>query len=411
MSAVLAHDGIDHLFIGMGAAAAVGIYGAAWLAQPRPVARSRRSEVDGPVRHGGRSSAFAGRNVNVWRLLSWIAGVCCVLVASLPWMEALAEESFTGHMVQHLLVIIVGAPLLVLAQPVHTLGRAGWLPIGSRLGPTGRRWAAAWRRYTPVIGPMFFVAVLFVTHLTSIYDQALDNRLVHELEHAAYLLGATLTWSAVLGIGRGGAVARIGGVFGVAAGGALLGMVLLSAPSPLIPTYEAQLGTQEALNDQRSASALMWVGGMLTTVPLLLLAVAMGRHGGASSAPRRGAARRRCAPRCAGPSQNHGDGYRAGQSPSGGHAMNEFIVGVDGSETAKRALPSGCRSRRQVRRHAARRHGRHEAGWVNRRRRLRYVARRPAVRRRATARHVEERVTSPEHLHRRADGRSSDVAV
>ena len=246
MSAVLAHDGIDHLFIGLGAAAAVGIYGAAWLAQPRPV---------------------------LWRLLCWVAGVCCVLVASLPQMEALAEESFTGHMVQHLLVIIVGAPLLVLAQPVHTLGRAGWLPIGSRLGPTGRRWAAAWRRYAPVIGPMFFVAVLFVTHLTSIYDHALDSRVVHELEHAAYLLGATLTWSAVLGVGRGGAVARIGAVFGVAAGGALLGMVLLSAPSPLIPTYEAQLGTQDALADQRSASALMWVGGMLTTVPLLLLAV------------------------------------------------------------------------------------------------------------------------------------------
>jgi len=170
-------------------------------------------------------------------------------------------------------VIIVGAPLLVLGQPVHTFGRAGWIPTGSRLGPTGRRWAAAWRRYAPVIGPMFFVAVLFVTHLTSIYDQALDDRLVHELEHVAYLLGATLTWSAVLGVGRGGAVARIGAVFGVAAGGALLGMVLLSAPTPLIPTYEAQLGAEQALSDQRSASALMWVGGMLTTVPLLLLAV------------------------------------------------------------------------------------------------------------------------------------------
>ena len=247
MSAVLAHDGIDHLFIGMGAAAVVGIYGAAWLAQPRPVP---------------------------WRLVSWVAGVCCVLVASLPWMEALAEESFTGHMVQHLLVIIVGAPLLVLAPAgAHASDGPAGFRSGSRLGPTGRRWAAAWRRYAPVIGPMFFVAVLFVTHLTSIYDQALDDRLVHELEHVAYLLGATLTWSAVLGVGHGGAVARIGAVFGVAAGGALLGMVLLSAPSPLIPTYEAQLGTQEALNDQRSASALMWVGGMLTTVPLLLLAV------------------------------------------------------------------------------------------------------------------------------------------
>ena len=77
----------------------------------------------------------------------------------------------------------------------------------------------------------------------------------------------------MLGVGRTGAPARIGAVFAVAVGGALLGMVLLSAPTPLIPTYEAGLGTEEALSDQRSAAALMWVGGMLTTVPLLLLAV------------------------------------------------------------------------------------------------------------------------------------------
>ena len=194
--------------IGVAAAAVVGVYGAAWLAQPRPV---------------------------LWRLAAWMGGVACVLVASLPFMEALAEESFTGHMVQHLLVIVVGAPLLVLARPVHTLGLAGWLPTGSRLGPTGRRWAAWWHRWSTVVGPLFFVGVLFVTHLTAIYDVALDDRLVHELEHVAYLLGATLTWSAVLGVGRTGAPARIGAVFAVAVGGALLGMVLLSAPSAADP--------------------------------------------------------------------------------------------------------------------------------------------------------------------------------
>ncbi len=243
---LLAHSGIDHVLIGLAAAAAVGAYGWAWVRQPAPVA---------------------------WRLWAWIGGVGAVLVASLPWMEALAEESFTGHMVQHLLVIVVAAPLLVVAQPVHTLGRAGWLPTASRMGPTGRRWAAVWRRYAPVLGPLFFVGVLFVTHLTSIYDVALDDRFVHELEHGAYLLGAVLTWSAVLGARQLGAAARVGAVFGVGAGGALLGMVLLSAKTPLIPTYEAQLGTERALSDQQSAAALMWIGGMATTVPLLLIAV------------------------------------------------------------------------------------------------------------------------------------------
>lgn len=246
MTALLAHAGIDHLFIGLGAAALVAIYGLAWVRQRR--------------RQG-------------WRLAAWAGGIAIVVTASTPWFESLAEESFTGHMVQHLLVIIVAAPLLVVAQPVQTLGRAGWLPTASRLGPSGRRWAARWRTWSPILGPLLFVVVLFATHLTAIYDIALGDRLVHEAEHAAYLLGAVLVWGAVLSVGRRGAPARVAAVFAVGAGGALLGMILLASPAPLIPTYEAQLGAGRALSDQRSAAALMWVGGMLTTVPLLLLAV------------------------------------------------------------------------------------------------------------------------------------------
>jgi cytochrome c oxidase assembly factor CtaG len=66
-------------------------------------------------------------------------------------------------------------------------------------------------------------------------------------------------------------VARIGAALGVTAAGALLAMILLAAPEPLVDTYAARLGPG-ALDDQRRAAALMWVSGMLTTVPLLLLA-------------------------------------------------------------------------------------------------------------------------------------------
>ena len=192
-----------------------------------------------------------------------------VVVASLPFMEGLAERTFAGHMVQHLLVIILAAPLLVLARPVHTLLLAGWLPTTAQ----GRRLAAWWHRAAPLLGPGLFVVVLFVTHLTAIYDDALSNRWLHEAEHAAYLLSACAMWTAVLGVGRVAAVARIGSVFGVIAGSALLGIVLLAATEPLMPTYEARLGAAVALDDQRSAAAIMWVSGMLTTLPLLVVAV------------------------------------------------------------------------------------------------------------------------------------------
>ena len=242
MIVVLAHSGVDHVAIGGLAALTVAVYGLAWLRTPRPS----------------------------WsRLAAWIAGVALVVTASLPFVEGLAERTFAGHMVQHLIVIILAAPLLVVARPVHTALLAGWLPTTR----SGRRLGAWWHRAAPLIGPGLFVVVLFVTHLTSVYDDALSNRWLHEAEHAAYLLSACAMWTAVMGVGRVGAVARVGSVFGVIAGSAFLGVVLMAASEPLMPTYAARLGVADALDDQRSAAAIMWVTGMFTTLPLLVAAV------------------------------------------------------------------------------------------------------------------------------------------
>jgi putative membrane protein len=239
---ILGHTGVDHAALGVAAAAAIAVYGAAWIRQPHRT---------------------------WWRLSAWTAGVAAIGLASSPRLESLAEDRFTGHMIQHLLLIAVAAPLLVIARPVHAVIAAGWIPTTG----TGRRLGATWRRSAPVLGPLAFVAVLFVTHLTSVYDRALHERWVHELEHVAYLLGAVLAWAAVAGGRRASAVTRVGAVFGIGVSGAILGIALLSASEPLIPTYAARLGPAAALSDQRSAAALMWVTGIVTTLPLLVIAV------------------------------------------------------------------------------------------------------------------------------------------
>ena len=130
-----------------------------------------------------------------------------------------------------------------------------------------------WHRWAPAFGPGLFLLVMFATHLTPIYDDALGNRWLHESEHAAYLLSACAMWAAVVGVRRTGAAARVAAVFGVIALSSFLGLILMAAATPLMPTYEARLGFDRALSDQRSAAALMWVSGLLTTLPLLVAAV------------------------------------------------------------------------------------------------------------------------------------------
>lgn len=242
---MIAHAGIaDHIILVLGSVAAVMVYGAAWLRVAKP---------------------------GSMRLLCWVAGVLTLVAATSPWMETLASETFTGHMVQHLLLVVVVAPLLVLAEPVRTMQRA-W-PALRRSSRSERAVAKRWRRAAPIVAPVLFLAVLLLTHLTGIYDAALGNRLLHDGEHVAYVLTAALLWVAVRGAGTSAAVGRVGSAFAVIAGSAMLGIVLLSASTPLFNTYLDRLGPDAALDDQRVAASLMWVGGMATTLPLLLVAV------------------------------------------------------------------------------------------------------------------------------------------
>lgn len=230
-------------FIVLGCAA-LAAYGIAWLSTPR------------------RSSA---------RLWCWAGGLVALTVATAPTVEGWAASSFTGHMVQHLLMIVVAAPLLVLARPVATV-LARWSPQWLR-SSVHRRASSWWRGVGPLFAPALFLATLYVTHLTGIYDAALGNRVVHDLEHAAYLTAAIALWAVVTAGGRTGAPRRVGAVFGVIGGSALLGVVLLSASTPLVPTYARELGVNAALDDQRAAASLMWVGGMAITLPMLILSV------------------------------------------------------------------------------------------------------------------------------------------
>ncbi|WP_040494586.1 cytochrome c oxidase assembly protein [Ilumatobacter nonamiensis] len=245
LSTLIAHtSAVDHEIIVIAGVVVVALYGVGWWRA-------------GPI--------------SAWRLVAWCSGVTALLVSVIPAMEKLASESFAGHMVQHLLMIVVGAPLLVVANPSPPFRALRLIP--QRVTTTERAVGRWWRSYGAFASAGFFVVVLYLTHLTAIYDRALGNRFVYDIEHVAYIASAIALWAALRGSARRAAPARIGSVFAVIASTALLGVVLLSASSPLVPTYETSLGFDDALDDQRAAASLMWVSGMATTLPLLLISV------------------------------------------------------------------------------------------------------------------------------------------
>ena len=206
------------------------------------------------------------------RRRSFLAGLAVVFVALQSPIDEGAATSFAVHMVQHLLLTMVAAPLLVLGAPV-TLALQATTPRRRRRILSTLRSAPARLLSTPIAAWSLFVAVLWGTHFTALYELTLRSSGIHALEHLVYLATALLFWIPVVGLDPAPAglshPARIRYLFQAMPAMAFLGRVLFSADRVLYPTNAVVEGASRALADQRVAGALMWTGTMFLIVPAL----------------------------------------------------------------------------------------------------------------------------------------------
>ena len=275
---VLAHGGHDHPaempgwtldpWITVPLAASAMLYAGGWL-------RLRRRAMRGGARLGRRAAWFAA---------GWI-----VLAAALvsPLHQA-GERSFAAHMFEHELLMLVAAPLLVLARPLTAMLWAFPPAARRRLGAASH-WspvAACWRGLTaPVAATLIQAAALWLWHMPLLFDRALANEGWHAAQHLSFLVSALLFWTAMLG--PRGSEARAAAVRGVAVlclfatsivSGALGALMAFSA-SPWYRGY-AELGMAPfgltPVEDQQLAGLLMWVpGGLVHAGAALLLVCGM----------------------------------------------------------------------------------------------------------------------------------------
>jgi putative membrane protein len=208
------------------------------------------------------------------RRWQFLAGLVIIFVALESPIDTGSATSFSVHMVQHLLLTMIAAPLLVLGAPV-TLTLLACPPSNRRRLTAALRRAPLRALSEPIVTWAAFFGVLWGSHLTGVFDASLRSDAVHALEHVAFLLTAVLFWMPV--VGRDPAPsglsypARILYLFFAMASMAFLGLALFSANRALYPTYAALEGTAKAAADQRMGGALMWAGGMVHIVPALAL--------------------------------------------------------------------------------------------------------------------------------------------
>jgi putative membrane protein len=273
-----------------------GAHGYPWTFAPWvtvPLALSGLLYLVGVKRLWAR--AGQGRGVRNWQVLCFALGWTSLLGALVSPLHALGERLFTAHMTEHEILMVVGAPLLVVARPIggmlwalppemrRTLGGIGRVPVLERL------WA--WL-VDPLTATTLHGIALWVWHLPALYEPALTNSLVHWLQHLSFFVTALFFWWSLL---RGRARQRGYGaavfyLFVTALHSGFLGILLAVARAPLFPN-QTSVATEwglTPLEDQQLAGLIMWVpAGIVYAGAALALAALWIQHSG-SLAPRGG---------------------------------------------------------------------------------------------------------------------------
>jgi cytochrome c oxidase assembly factor CtaG len=225
-----------------------------------------------------------------------LGGVAALVAALCSPVESWQRHSLAAHMVQHELLMIVAAPLLLAARPlpVGLWGLPGRIRIAlgralARDRPL-RRWLDSFLTPAPALATS--VGVLWAWHLPSLYNGVQSSRVLHDLQHLSFFAsGLLLWWPIVRAAPWTYRWAQLEGVLYGLVAYLLVGSTLRSLPgayfvlsdTPVYDYYIAQRGPQ-ALQDQRLAGAIMWGVPLPLFLAAALSAVWGGRNRSASAA-------------------------------------------------------------------------------------------------------------------------------
>jgi cytochrome c oxidase assembly factor CtaG len=227
--------------------------------------------------------ATKGRK-RIWQDVVCAAGWLTLAGALMSPLHWLGERLLSFHMIEHEILMAVAAPLLVIARPIGpllwslprrmrlTIGRAMRHPLFTKL------WAflSAGRNATLLHG-----IAIWAWHAPALFDAAVENLLLHRLQHLSFFLTAILFWWSVFRRSETGSAAWH--VFVTMLHTSILGALMALAPHLL---YRQQADAAAAwgltpLEDQQLAGIIMWVpaGTIYAGAALALIALWIRRAG------------------------------------------------------------------------------------------------------------------------------------
>lgn len=217
--------------------------------------------------------------VPISHLCWFLAGWASLLIALDSPVHELSEQLFWVHMVQHEILMVLSAPLLVMGRPLVPFLWA--LPRGLRGGigtvSRSRRFKTVWLAISaPLAAWLLHGVALWLWHAPALFDAALRSDFVHAMQHISFFATALLFWWALVHghhgrMGYGGAVVY---VFTTALHMSLLSFLLVFSPRVWYAPYALTTRSWNLtpLQDQQLGGLIMWIpaGTILMGIALFL---------------------------------------------------------------------------------------------------------------------------------------------
>jgi putative membrane protein len=211
-------------------------------------------------------NAGVGRGISYLQLGAFAAGWFALAVALVSPLDEWADTLFVAHMVQHELLMVVAAPLIAFSSPMVALLWALPRSLRHRVVDIAHSPAIAvsWGTITaPATVWLLHGLTLWLWHLPSLFDAALEHEGIHAVQHLTFYLTAALFWWSLLHgrYGRSGYGVAVLYLFATGLHSGVLGALLALSPDVWYPAY-ASMNTRwgyTAVEDQQLAGLVMWI--------------------------------------------------------------------------------------------------------------------------------------------------------
>ncbi|GAB4542008.1 MAG: cytochrome c oxidase assembly protein [Anaerolineae bacterium] len=217
-----------------------------------------------------------------WRLAAYLGGLVILGLALMSPIDVLGGQLFFMHMIQHLLLVMIVPPLLLIANPLPFFmwGLPGRLrrQVGSALNRRTRVRRILYVLTAPGLVWMAFVAVFLGWHDPNAYNAALRSDFVHDLEHMTFFSTAMLYWWYVIGAGprlrSPSRAARLAFLLVTVPVNMAAGVTISFASQPIYTYYTSvpRLWDISVMLDQMIGGVIMWIpGSMMYLLAALIL--------------------------------------------------------------------------------------------------------------------------------------------